>query len=152
MTRLIDEETLLTANQIYISDHNANNHVQDLYYDYPVILSEEESPTFEYTDSVYAKVKAAFVDKVAYYESKYDGSIKGSENIILQLPTVTTGGGGICENAQVFNSDFSYNVSVASGGDLELPDTTVNLYIDGALVDSQDVVTLGAAAINVIWQ
>lgn len=152
MTRLIDEETLLTANQIYISDHNANNHVQDLYYDYPVILSEEESPTFEYTDSVYAKVKAAFVDKVAYYESKYDGSIKGSENIILQLPTVTTGGGGICENAQVFNSDFSYNVSVPSGGDLELPDTTVNLYIDGALVDSQDVVTLGAATINVIWQ
>ena len=152
MTRLIDEETLLTANQIYISDHNANNHVQDLYYDYPVILSEEESPTFEYTDSVYAKVKAAFVDKVAYYESKYDGSIKGSENIILQLPTVTIGGGGICENATVHNTDNSYFQSVVSGGDLELPDTTVNLYIDGALVNSQDVVTLGAANINVIWQ
>lgn len=152
MTRLIDEETLLTANQIYISDHNANNHVQDLYYDYPVILSEEESPAFEYTDSVFAKIKAVFVDKVAYYESKYDGSIKGSENIILQLPKTTVGGGGICENATVHNSDNSYIESVVSGGDLELPDTTVNLFIDGSLVDSQNVVTLGAATINVIWQ
>lgn len=149
MTRLIDEETLLTANQIYISDHNANNHVQDTYYDYPVILSEEESPTFEYTDSVYAKVKAVFVDKVAYYESKYDGSIKGSENIILQLPTVTTGGGGICENAQVFNSDFSYNVSVPSGGDLELPDTTFNVNVNGVFNQSVTLASVANHTINI---
>lgn len=152
MTRLIDEECLLTANQIYISDHNANNHVQDMYYDFPVILSEEESPTFEYTDSVFAKIKAVFVDKVAYYESKYDGNIKGSDNIILQLPNATTGGGGICENATVHNSDYTYVESVVSGGDLELPDTQVNLYIDGVLVDSQNVVTLSNAILNVIWQ
>lgn len=149
MTRLIDEETLLTANQIYISDHNANNHVQDTYYDYPVILSEEESPTFEYTDSVYAKIKAVFVDKVAYYESKYDGSIKGSENIILQLPTVTTGGGGICENAQVFNSDFTYDVSVPSGGDLELPDTTFNVNVNGVLNQSVTLASVANHTINI---
>lgn len=149
MTRLIDEETLLTANQIYISDHNANNHVQDTYYDYPVILSEEESPTFEYTDSVFAKIKAVFVDKVAYYESKYDGSIKGSENIILKLPTVTTGGGGICENAQVFNSDFTYDVSVASGGDLQLPDTTFNVNVNGVLNQSVTLASVANHTINI---
>jgi hypothetical protein len=150
MTRLIDEECLLTANQIYISDHNANNHVQDLYYDFPVILSEDESPTFEYTDSVYAKINAVFVEKVAYYESKYDGNIKGSDNIILELPAVVYG--GVCENATVHNSDNTYFQSVISGGDLELPDTQVNLYIDGVLADSQNVVTLSSTTINVIWQ
>ena len=149
MTRLIDEETLLTANQIYISDHNANNHVQDVYYDFPVILSEDESPSFEYTDSVYAKIKAVFVDKVAYYESKYDGSIKGSENIILHLPTVTTGGGGICENAQVFNSDFSYNVSVPSGGDLELPDTIFNVNVNGVFNQSVTLASVADHTINI---
>jgi hypothetical protein len=150
MTRLIDEETLLTANQIYISDHNANNHVQDLYYDYPVILSEEESPTFEYTDSVYAKVKAAFVDKVAYYESKYDGSIKGSENIILQLPTVTTGGGGICENATVHNSDDSYNESIISGNNLELPDTVITVNVNGVFNQIVTLPSVGTHTINII--
>jgi hypothetical protein len=68
------------------------------------------------------------------------------------LPTTTTGGGGICENATVHNSDYTYVESVVSGGDLELPDTQVNLYIDGVLVDSQNVVTLSNAILNVIWQ
>lgn len=87
MTRLLDEETLLAANQIYITDHNANNHFQD-FYDFPVILSEDESPTFEYTDSVFAKVVATFLDRQALHESKYDGNIQGSDNVILQLPTL----------------------------------------------------------------
>lgn len=152
MTRQIDEEILLCANQIYITDNNANNHVRNLYYDFPVILSDSESPSFEYTDSVFAKVKAVFVEKVAAYESKYDGNIKGSDNLILALPTATTGGGGVCENVTVHNSSSSYFQSVVSGGDLELPDTTVNLYIDGMLVDSQNIVTLSNDTINIIWQ
>lgn len=88
MTRLVDEQTLLAANQIYVTDHNANNHVQCEYYDFPIILHEDESPTFEYTDSVYAKVKAVFLDKQALHESKYDGNIQGSDNVIFSLPTV----------------------------------------------------------------
>jgi hypothetical protein len=89
MTRQIDEETLLAANQIYVTDHNADNHRQD-FFDFPVILSEEESPVFEYTGTIYAKIKATFLDKVAAYESKYDGNIKGSDNLILSLPTVVS--------------------------------------------------------------
>lgn len=152
MTRQIDEEILLCANQIYITDNNANNHVRNLYYDFPVILSDSESPSFEYTDSVFAKVKAVFVEKVAAYESKYDGNIKGSDNLILSLPTVTTGSGGICENVTVHNTSFSYFESVIAGGDLTLPDTTYNLYIDGVLVDSQTAPTLENTTIDILWQ
>jgi hypothetical protein len=150
MTRLIDEECLLTANQIYISDHNANNHVQDMYYDFPVILSEEESPTFEYTDSVFAKIKAVFVDKVAYYESKYDGNIKGSDNIILQLPNATTGGGGICENATVHNSDYTYVESVVSGGDLELEDITFLVQVNGVFNQSVTLPSMADHTITIV--
>jgi hypothetical protein len=152
MTRQIDEEILLCANQIYITDNNANNHVRNLYYDFPVILSDSESPSFEYTDSVFAKIKAVFVEKVASYESKYDGNIKGSDNIILTLPTLTTGSGGICENVTVHNTSFSYFQSIIAGGDLTLPDTTFNLYIDGVLVDSQTAPTLENTTIDILWQ
>jgi hypothetical protein len=152
MTRQIDEEILLCANQIYITDNNANNHVRNLYYDFPVILSDSESPSFEYTDSVFAKIKAVFLEKTASYESKYDGNIKGSDNIILTLPTLTTGSGGICENVTVHNTSFSYFQSIIAGGDLTLPDTTFNLYIDGVLVDSQTSPTLENTTIDILWQ
>jgi len=152
MTRQIDEEILLCANQIYITDNNANNHVRNLYYDFPVILSDSESPSFEYTDSVFAKIKAVFVEKVASYESKYDGNIKGSDNIILTLPTLTIGSGGICENVTVHNTSYSYFQSIIAGGDLTLPDTTFNLYIDGVLVDSQTAPTLENTTIDILWQ
>jgi hypothetical protein len=146
MTRQIDEEILLTANQIYISDHNAHNHIQD-YYDFPVIISEEESPQFEYTDSVYAKMTAVFLDKVAVHESKYDGNIQGSDNVILSLPTVTSGGGGIIN---VSNSNSSYDVDTAV--DLVLPDTNVNVYVDGLLSGTGTIVTLDSSEeINLLW-
>jgi len=71
MTRLIDEECLLTANQIYITDNTAVNHVQ--YYQFPVILNDAESPKFEYADgSLFAKMTVSFLDKVAVHESKFD--------------------------------------------------------------------------------
>ena len=73
MTRLIDEECLLVANNIFITDCNADNHEQ--YTQFPVILNEDESPSFEYPLGVYAKITASFHDKVAYHESKYDGNI-----------------------------------------------------------------------------
>lgn len=120
-TRLLDEDTLLAANQIYVTDHNAGNHDQSIY-DFPVILDENESPSFEYpTGSVFAKITAKFLDKVAYHESKYDGNIAGSENVILQLPTTVSS----CANATVENSDLSYTNTVASGGTLVLPDVTI---------------------------
>ena len=121
-TRLIDEDTLLAANQIYITDHNAANH--DRYYDFPVIISEEESPSFEYpTGSVFAKITAKFLDKVAYHESKYDGNIAGSENVILQLPTSISS----CPSSIVTLDSASF-LTVTSGS------TT-----DAKLVDQNDV-------------
>jgi hypothetical protein len=122
-TRMIDEEYLLTANQIYVTDHNANNHVQS-YFDFPVILSEDESPSFEYNEGIYAKVSASFKEKVAVSESKYDGNISGSANIILELPTVVTTTPS-CADATVENSNASYTDTVVSGGTLVLPDITV---------------------------
>ena len=113
-TRLIDEDTLLAANHIWVTDHNAGNH--DTFYDFPVILSEEESPSFEYPIGVYAKITAKFLDKVAYHESKYDGNIAGSDNVILQLPTAVSS----CPNAsylvQYDNLTPIQSGTVASGG------------------------------------
>ncbi len=88
ITQQLDEEYLLAANQIYITDWNANNHIQNKYTSYPVILSKDESPSFEYGQSVYATMKGVFKDKQQLHESKYSGDIKGSDNIILELPTV----------------------------------------------------------------
>lgn len=82
MSRLLDEDTLLCANNILISDHNNNNH--DEYKDFPVILSEDESPQFEYSDGITASLKAVFLEKVAISESRY------SSDINAQLPVVTT--------------------------------------------------------------
>lgn len=123
MTRLIDEETLLAANQIYVTDHNAGNHDQSIY-DFPVILDENESPSFEYpVGSVYAKITAKFLDKRAVHESKYDGNIAGSENVILELPSAVSS----CPVATVTLDSASF-LTVPSGS------TT-----DAKLVDQNDV-------------
>lgn len=149
MTRQIDEEILLTANQIFISDHNANNHVQ--YYDFPVIISDEESPQFEYNESIYAKIKAVFKEKKALSESKYQGNINGFDSPLFELPQPISGN-GICANATVKNSNNTYSQSVASGGTLTLPDTNVNIYVDGALSGTGTIVTLDSSEeINILW-
>ena len=117
-TRLIDEQTLLVANQIYVTDHNAGNHNQSIY-DFPVILDENESPSFEYpTGSVYAKVTAKFVDKVAHYESKYNGNIQGSENVILELPATVAAGGTTSYTVEYENGVVIDSGTVACGGNI----------------------------------
>ena len=124
MTRLIDEETLLAPNQIYVTDHNAANHDQS-FYDFPVILSEEESPSFEYpTGSVYAKITAKFLDKVAYHESKYDGDITGSENVILQLPTAVASCSPASYTVEYDNGTPIESGTIPSGGSatISVPD------------------------------
>lgn len=63
------------------------------------------------------------------------------------IPNVTLGGG--CADTTVENSDTTYSSSVASGATLVLPDTTFNVYIDGALNQSSTIVTLGNETINI---
>lgn len=244
MTRLIDEDTLLAANQIYVTDHNATNHRQD-FYDFPVVLSDTESPVFKYNEGPLASLTAVFLDKVAAHESKYDGDIKGSDNLILSLPTVvnnptpcedgtavlkdtsgdvlsstpvpsgvtvpitapdgdisinstplTTVESGGAKNIIVHNSlGDSYTVGAENAGHWQIgdslilingnslvalpaespldiallnsigtpigtimavdyvlvPDTTINVYVDGVLQTTQTVPTLEDETINIIW-
>src|SRR5690554_4175992 len=120
-TSKIDENHLLAASQIYITEHNPFNHEQ--YREFPVILSEEESPTFEYPKGGYASVHAVFLDKKAYYESKYNGKTSGVANVSLELPKgidCDDGGGGTCADGTVNIVDSNSNpigsVTVPSGG------------------------------------
>lgn len=87
MTSQIDEQHLLAANQIWITEHNPWAHIQ--YNQFPVIVSEDASPEISYLDGGYAKLTAYFKDKVAVYESKYDGNIEGSANLSFDLPQGT---------------------------------------------------------------
>lgn len=55
-------------------------------------------------------------------------------------------GGG---DATVKNSDATYSETVASGDTLILPDTTVNIYVNGELISTETIVTLGTETINI---
>ena len=52
----------------------------------------------------------------------------------------------------VLNSDGSYSVDVPNGDTLTLPNTTLNLQIDGTQVASNTYPTLSTQTINLIWQ
>lgn len=53
-----------------------------------------------------------------------------------------TGGGGVCLDANVTNSNATYNNTVASGGTLVLADTTYNIYVNGVLNTTTTLPTL----------
>ena len=147
-TQQIDERYLLAANQIYVTDWNVTNHVQDRYTNFPIILTEDESPSFEYDTSVYAKVTAVFKDRQQLQESKYDGNIKGTDNIILQLPIII-GAPASCVPATVENSDQTYQESVVSGATLVLPDVTFDVYVNAVLDSSVTVPSIQDTTINI---
>lgn len=119
-TQQIDERFLLAANQIFITDFNANNHVQKRYTNFPVIISEEESPVFEYDTSIYAKMTVIFKDKQQIAESKYDGDIKGSDNIILELPVLIGGPAPtVSLSAELMKTGQTISFATGDDGDLE---------------------------------
>ena len=140
-TRQIDEEILLTANRIRITDHNALNH--DQFFDFEVILDEDKSPEFVYPEggSVYARVLAYFKERVKDSESVYRGDIEGVGNVISLLPTGSSG----CPVGQAINSDNSFTLSVPSGGTAPIPDSQIN--VNG--VDQGDVVSVKTIDVNV---
>jgi hypothetical protein len=57
-----------------------------------------------------------------------------------------------CSPAYVINTDGSYSTSVGSGNTLTLPDTTLNLQIDGTQVATSTFATLSNQTINLVWQ
>ena len=140
-TEKIDEQHLLAASNIWISEYSASQHKQ--YTEFPVIIDEEQSPSFEYPTGVYAKVVAFFKDKVAVHESKYDGNIEASENVTFNLPQGVQQEG--CADATVQNSDLSYSDTVPSGTTQLIPDSQLNVNS----VDIGDVVSVKTIDVNV---
>jgi hypothetical protein len=57
-----------------------------------------------------------------------------------------------CQPVNVTNSDQSYSETIASGLVLVLPDTTINVNVDGVLQNSVEVPTLSNQIINILWQ
>lgn len=57
-----------------------------------------------------------------------------------------------CPSATVINTNGSYSTSVASGSTLTLPNTTLNLQIDGVQVATSTFATLSNQLINLQWQ
>lgn len=56
------------------------------------------------------------------------------------------------DNVIVSNSNDTYSQTVACGDELELPDTTIETYVDGVLEDTQTFPTLEpTTTINIIW-
>jgi hypothetical protein len=57
-----------------------------------------------------------------------------------------------CSPSYVVNTDASYTATVQSGDTLTLPDTTLNLQIDGTQVATSTFATLSNQLINLVWQ
>lgn len=57
-----------------------------------------------------------------------------------------------CPSATIVNSNATYTATVASGGTFTLPNTTVNLQIDGTQVATSTFATLSNQIINLQWQ
>lgn len=57
-----------------------------------------------------------------------------------------------CSPSYVVNTNGTYNQSVQSGATLTLPDTTLNLQIDGTQVATSTFATLSNQLINLVWQ
>lgn len=162
MTRLIDEDVLLCANSILVTDHSEVNHNQDIK-DFPVILSESESPQFEYSDGLTASIKAVFNEKVAVSESRYSSDINAT------LPVVQTVVSGntinLTVNSEPFLTGLTGNTNIGlvdqDGNDLDFTvdgsdlvvevggstEFDVVLNVNGILVDT---FTLDASVDNTI--
>jgi len=149
---------LLSENACYISDHNADNYTYS-YLDFPVIVKEGFTPEWiEGTRKV--KGVAKFQDKqkltrTYFQDNNNTGTFSAPQNTFVPAiitddgETIQVGSGqtytcsgGTCDDATVKNSNASYSDTVISGGTLTLPDTTVNIYVDGVLSATETLVTL----------
>jgi len=57
-----------------------------------------------------------------------------------------------CSPAYVINTNSSYTATIQSGETLTLPNTTLNLQIDGTQVATSTFATLSNQTINLVWQ
>lgn len=90
------------------------------------------------------------LDYVAGWVMSITFEVSSYGDCAIPMNPIVPGAG--CAAATVENSDGSYSVSVASGGTLVLPDTTMNIYYDNVLTDTITFPTLANETINIIWQ
>lgn len=79
--------------------------------------------------------------------------IEDENNTVLHTVNVTSGGSVTQEiaDSNVANSDFTYNASIFAEGNLILPDTTYDVYVDGVLESSATLPSLVNQTININW-
>lgn len=141
-TLRIEELHLLNGSVMYISDHNDWNHniANEYYKDKPVILSNDESPEFDYFEGIgtkYAKVLAKFKDKISKRKSRNTGT---GENVLIPDIGLWNGvvcpSGGECDPATAVLVDTATptpniisETPIASGASANIvaPDGIVNL-------------------------
>ena len=80
-----------------------------------------------------------------------DGVFYDSANAGETVDVISDCPSGSGETVLVHNSDDSYSEEVDCGTTLELPDTTVNVYVDSVLEDSATFATLSSQTININW-
>lgn len=79
ITYRLDEEMLLLASNIKVSDYNVTNHA--CYNEKGLILDPDSAPKFKYTDgSMYASVSVEFNDKEQWDELRYKEGISAPYN------------------------------------------------------------------------
>jgi hypothetical protein len=92
-TQRVEQLHLLHASELFISDYNKYNHYKEII-EIPVILSDEDSPEFDYFEGIgtkYAKVLATFKDRISKRKSKNTGT---GENV--PIPDVSLNTGLVC--------------------------------------------------------
>jgi hypothetical protein len=91
-----------------------------------------------------------FVDVTINSTTTFSGSATNLAGTATDSITITVSNG--CADATVENSTQSYIQTVASGGTLVLPDTDIEVYVDGVLQGSSTAPTLENNTINIVWQ
>ena len=112
-TQRVEQLHLLHASELFISDYNKYNHYKEII-EIPVILSDEDSPEFDYFEGIgtkYAKVLATFKDRISKRKSKNTGT---GEN--MPIPDISLNTGLVCPTPDpCANATFEINgVEVAT--------------------------------------
>ena len=114
-TQRVEQLHLLHASDLYISDYNKQNHYKEII-ELPVILSNDDSPEFEYFEGIgtkYAKVLATFKDKISKRKSKNTGT--GGN---VPIPDISLNTGLVCPTPLPC-APVTYNVEYADGTPIE---------------------------------
>ena len=113
----------------YISDFNAYNHKE--YREHPVILSEDQTPEFDYFEgigTIYAKVLSQYKDRKSVRNAKFqsDGRNVGIPNIGLWEGVVCVSQKDLTLILPYFENDTSTEITIVanSDGTIDNADTT----------------------------